>query len=1021
MNTLKRIASLALIAVMMLQVAVFAAPVPEDVIGTEYEAAASMLCALNIMVGDGTNFNPDDNITRAEFAQIMMKSLALDSAAEAFQPKGIFSDVPPSNIFAPAIELGAGIGAIKGYGDGIFGPDDNVLGTEAVKMMTFAAGHDVTADANGGYPAGYMSVAMEIGMLKGIAGIDFSVPMTRGQAAILCANTLKVDMKKKVSDGGTIKYVQYPDVNLLSEKHSVYKAEGLVSANDVTSLWGSSSLREGRVQIETGTTNGIYIAGETTISGALGKYVKAYYKYDKDSDENTIVSYEVTSNKNEVVTTELENIEYDKVTANNIEYWEDKDNDNRTKDVDIANTPSIIFNGATRSRNNNVVDTFAEIDGKKGSVTFIDNNGDGVMEIINITAFDTIVVEKINTKDYILTDKIGTYNSVGNNVKKNVTIDVASSNVTASITDVDGAEMEFEDIGIGDVLSVALSDEGSGRQYATVVVSQGSVDGTVESLGKKDGKYTITVDGEKYEITDSYFDYITKGQGFALGINSLKVKIGNSGEFFLDSFGRIAYDSLTGVSEDAIFGFLRQAASGKGADTSLMLRIYADGEYVDYSTASKVEIDGKMYKGESEIKAGLQISLDYINTKMNYYTGVSDMTPLLFELDADDKVKKIDTPYMGSEESEYSLQPVKGKELKYETNVTYMKGSSSLGGTMYKIGTSAPIIRLPGNYGDLDDIKKISTIKPSGLSTDNSGTPYMLMLTTDPDKYNVEYAVIKDKGGSSTVSPTASQYHDAQMFVISEVMQCLDDEGNKTLMISGLMGGASKEYIVDYDYYSQGDFYEAIWTKGTEGYAAAESLKDSSRAKNVVIPGDAIRVWANDKGQIALARPVFLSDAKIFKADDQGGTDSFERYRGLDIAVVNEIDGNDGKMRYLIPKKASNGNNQATVMLNIEDGFVVSTTSKHSSVPALTLYDTVNKEYLFGDTGMATDEIYDMSKFKIMIYDASKASGQQVTAGDVSDVYDTTSGKEPASLVIMQFRGGSDGNTAPRGMYIIKY
>lgn len=1021
MNMLKRMASIVIIAVMMLQIAAFAAPVPEDVIGTEYEAAASMLCALNIMVGDGTNFNPDDNITRAEFAQIMMKSLALDSAAEAFQPVGVFTDVATSNIFAPAIELGVGIGAIKGYGDGTFGPDDNVLGTEAVKMMVFAAGHDVTAESNGGYPSGYMVVAQEIGMLKGISGIDFSVPMTRGQAAVLCANTLKVDMKKKITEGGKIKYVQYADVNLLSEKHNVYKVEGLVSANDVTSLWASSSLREGRVQIETGTSNGIYIAGETTISDALGKYVKAYYKYDKDTEEGTIVSYEITSNKNESVTANLENVEFDTVTNSFVEFWVDKDNDNRTTEIDIAATPSIIFNGATRTRNNSVAATFDEIRGKSGEVTFIDNNGDGNMDILNIVAYDTIVVKQINSKDYILTDEIGTYNSLGNNVKKTVTIDVASSSMTANIVDIDGGELEFDDISVGDVLSVALSDEGTGRQYAKVIVSQESVDGEITSIGKSNGKYTISIDGEKYEITDSYFEYITKGQGFNVATTALKIKIGNSGEFFLDSFGRIAYDSLEGVSEDAIFGFLRTSAPSKGANVTLMLRIYADGEYADYATASKVEIDGTVCKGETEIANGLQTSLDYMNSQIAYYDGESDMTPLLFELDANDNIKKIDTPYMGQNESEYSLQPVKGKTLAYEKGVTYLKSTSSLGGTTYKINAATPIIQIPADFSDIDNAKELSSIKPDKLSTDSKGTPYMQMLTTEPDSYNVEYAVIKDAAGG-TEPKTSSEQHDLQILVISEVIQCLDNEGNKTIKIIGLMEGAQKEYVIDYDYYSSGKFYDAIWKAGIKGYeATAAALEDPARKTDVVLPGDAISVYPNASGEIEWSMPTYLIDAKVFRSYDHGGTDSFERYRARDIAVVNEIDGNEIRANYLIPKKASSGNANATAKLEINNGFVTKVSSTEKSVPALTLRNEENTEYIFGDTGMKTDEVYDASKFKIMVYDASREAGMQVYAGTTSDLYDTTGGSEPASLVIMQFRGGSNGITTPRGMYIIKY
>ena len=59
---------------------------------------------------------------------------------------------------------------------------------------------------------------------------------------------------------------------------------------------------------------------------------------------------------------------------------------------------------------------------------------------------------------------------------------------------------------------------------------------------------------------------------------------------------------------------------------------------------------------------------------------------------------------------------------------------------------------------------------------------------------------------------------------------------------------------------------------------------------------------------------------------------------------------------------------------------------------------------------MGTDESYDVTKFKVMVYDGSKGKGLKVEAGSDNDLNDTKSG-EPASLVIMQFRGGSNGPT----------
>ena len=77
----------------------------------------------------------------------------------------------------------------------------------------------------------------------------------------------------------------------------------------------------------------------------------------------------------------------------------------------------------------------------------------------------------------------------------------------------------------------------------------------------------------------------------------------------------------------------------------------------------------------------------------------------------------------------------------------------------------------------------------------------------------------------------------------------------------------------------------------------------------VVVEGDAIRVFTNSAGHVVWARPTYLIDAMIFKADDQNFTDSIDRYRAQDIAVLNELDGTTGRFKYLLLKDSVNGRN----------------------------------------------------------------------------------------------------------------
>ncbi|MBE7026830.1 MAG: S-layer homology domain-containing protein [Ruminococcaceae bacterium] len=1031
MNIFKRMASIALVAIMVLQVAVFAAPVPNDVIGTEYESAASMLCALDIMVGDGSNFNPDDNITRAEFAQIMMKSLALDSAAEAYQPTGMFTDVAKDNIFAPAIELGAGIGAIKGYGGGLFGPDDNVLGTEAVKMMVFAAGHDAVADGNGGYPTGYMSVAMDIGMLAGIANIDFTVPMTRGQAAILCANTLKVDMKKKITSGGEVQYVQQEGVSLLSEKHDTYMAEGIVSANELTELYTPSSLREGRVQIS-GDSAGIYIAGSTTIADVLGQYVKAYYTYDEDAGEGTIISYDIVEQKNDVQTTSLSNIEAGYTNAL-VKYWNDPENDIKPVEVEITTgTPAIILNGVSTTAALTTV--LGNVSLLEGDITFIDSksaNGalgsDGKADVIIITAYDTIVVDKATS------DEEGQFiKSKLNN--ETFEFDLNAPGVVSSVKDVDGNEMALEDVWAGDIISFAASDPGA-RQYVDMVISTESFEGTITEKSTKNGYDILTIDGEKYKISKK----------FALTSRYINdIKVGREAAFYTDIFGNIVYGALLGDTE-GIFGILTQYVDGKGLDTSLKLRIFTEGVYSDISTASKVTVDGVICREPSAVKAALNTALANITTSITtsgatngYYDESTTVTPLLYTLNEEGLITAIDTPYKNSSyESNYTLGPVKGRsDLEFIT-ANYSSSSLTIE-PRYTVTKTTPVVVLPSAFADLESTKKIIWGTQANLSQKDNKVQ---MFTTDPTSSKAMYVVamtgasLDDWDNTSVVSAQSTNYFNTVFFVVSDVIEAINDEGDKTVMLTGLVAGAEKEYTVNADYFAE-SFKSDIWRPEISAYdAEVSALKDPSRASAGVIVGDVIRFKANAANEIVWVEPIYLSDVKIARSRDYANRPDIiasERKSAIDVSVVYKLEEDYAQVKSLITKSGSSNTGfdktPTTRIITNANGFVVSAKSKDSAVAedktGWVLYDEVAGAYLVSNgstitNGFAADQVIDLSKFPVTVFDASKPEGKQVYAGSINDIYDTdltASRNKPASLIITQRR---DSN--PKSLYVIKF
>jgi hypothetical protein len=80
------------------------------------------------------NYAPDRNITRAEFAAIIVKALGLPSRTG----KNGFSDVAASKWYYGSIETASAYGIVKGYNTTTFGPNDMITREQAMCMIATA-------------------------------------------------------------------------------------------------------------------------------------------------------------------------------------------------------------------------------------------------------------------------------------------------------------------------------------------------------------------------------------------------------------------------------------------------------------------------------------------------------------------------------------------------------------------------------------------------------------------------------------------------------------------------------------------------------------------------------------------------------------------------------------------------------------------------------------------------------------------------------------------------------------------
>jgi len=82
-------------------------------------------------------FKPDQYITRAEAAKLVAMWLDANIGEEACNAD-LFSDIDCADWYAKYVTYLSDAGVIEGYGDGIFGPANNINRAEALKMMLIA-------------------------------------------------------------------------------------------------------------------------------------------------------------------------------------------------------------------------------------------------------------------------------------------------------------------------------------------------------------------------------------------------------------------------------------------------------------------------------------------------------------------------------------------------------------------------------------------------------------------------------------------------------------------------------------------------------------------------------------------------------------------------------------------------------------------------------------------------------------------------------------------------------------------
>lgn len=549
--------------------------------GSAWEEPINLGVALGLFTGygDGT-FVPEGDITRAEFAAIVIRALGYDAQANGAKGSTMFTDVASSHWASGYINLATAQGIINGYGDGTFGPEDNVTYEQAVKMVVVALGYEPAVSAP--YPVGYLTIAQENGLTDNVKGTN-GVAINRGQVAIMIYNALDVPVMKQVGYGTLIDfqiqdgYTSAYRLTLLSEKFSVVKLQAIVNKN----YDAESTKKNDVVEIDVvnnymtkfdsyfeGYEYDIYV-GDTDIKDYAGKRVMVYVAYDEVEDEGTALyvtddikdTDELTLASSQLAALDAD----DDITT--VEYREEA-NSKKTEKVTVDNDANIYINGYA-------VDTTVEaaLTGVYGEVTLALVNPketEADYDVVFVTDWDVLIVDSVNKSSGRVIGKDG---STINRIVYNP----AEKGVLAILKDANGKEVDWESLEENDIVNIKFYN-GTIDVYDCVLTNN-TVEGKVDEFvaDAADSEYTIA--GEAYKVNPYVYDDPTDA-----------FDVDDEGIFYIDICGRICYDDLSSAASGNyayIVDF--DETAGLGSRVEVMMYTY-EGELVTVKTASNFKL-----------------------------------------------------------------------------------------------------------------------------------------------------------------------------------------------------------------------------------------------------------------------------------------------------------------------------------------------------------------------------------------------------------------------------------------------
>ena len=692
--------------------------------GSTEEIAA--LKALGIIKNYGPDgYVPSYAITRGEVAVMILNMMGMDSGVK-------IGEEQTEQWAAPAMQKAAELGIMT---DSSTAP---ILYQDLMTALVRASGYEMMAQANGGYPQGYLAMGARAGIGRGVSA-DTTGLVSKATAAKVFYQAATADMLTQTGFGLESRYDIIEGRTILSEYRKIYEVEGKLTGTETCTLSSEQGTGRGMLEID----DEPYRVGSVKADCLLGYAVQGFYQ--ESGSEKTVV-YLAPQKRSEVTTIPAEDLSG---FADNVYTYSTETGTQRR--VKVSSKADILYNGKP------VLDLRQDIFlPKEGKVELVATTGAEV-DLVVITAYQTWVVQYYSDETQTLYDKYS---------QQKLVLDTMDDTAFIDIADIAGKQIAPDNLTANDVVTLQASLDG---KYVKGTVARKKISGMVTSVTRQDDdRMDVTIDGQNYTVCPSYLAY-----------GKIELKPGGNVMAYLDFKGDIA-----GVDDQPSVlsvGYLTMAAIDGGVDKELQLRIFTStGDFVQLSCAPTIKIDGKNIKEAAD-------ALDRLTEHNN---GLAAQL-MQYRTNTDGKVAEIDTAYCDEAEGETHSS----LRLSTPSASLQYKNSTKIFGNKVVTDNNTVFLNVPrDNSGSLEqDVRyddELYEIK--NFSYFNNDSSYTIESYTTKDTYGaVQVVMLYNQSSGTSLDKTSA------VSVVESVSKVLDAETGETLNQITCYGGESGSFAVD--------------------------------------------------------------------------------------------------------------------------------------------------------------------------------------------------------------------------------